>query len=116
MAIITISTEIIPSPEGLDTSSAEALKETIRLLRPKHFIFPFLAHSLGTFLGCLVSVKIASSHHVRIVLIVGLFFFLGGIGNVRMIPAPAWFNILDLTLAYIPMAWIALRLGHRDAL
>jgi len=32
----------------------------------------------------------------------------GGIGAVAMIPAPLWFSVLDLLLAYLPAAW----LGH----
>jgi hypothetical protein len=30
-----------------------------------------------------------------------------------MFPAPVWFIILDLVVAYIPMAWIATQLGRR---
>jgi hypothetical protein len=32
-----------------------------------------------------------------------------------MIPAPAWFKALDLTIAYLPMAWLATRLAGRRA-
>jgi len=28
-----------------------------------------------------------------------------------MIPAPLWFILLDLIVAYLPMAWLALKLG-----
>ena len=28
-----------------------------------------------------------------------------------VVPAPAWFIALDLLLAYLPMAWLATRLG-----
>jgi hypothetical protein len=30
-----------------------------------------------------------------------------------MIPAPAWFIALDLIVAYLPMAWLAVRVGTR---
>jgi hypothetical protein len=30
-----------------------------------------------------------------------------------MIPAPAWFIALDLVVAYLPMAWLATRVGNR---
>jgi len=30
-----------------------------------------------------------------------------------MIPAPDWFIVLDLLAAYLPMAWIAGRIGAR---
>jgi hypothetical protein len=40
-------------------------------------------------------------------LIVGFLFLLGGIGAVRMIPAPMWYNVIDLVFAYLPMAYLA---------
>ena len=44
--------------------------------------------------------------------IVGAFYLLGGIAASSMIPAPLWFIALDLVVAYIPMAWLALKLGE----
>jgi hypothetical protein len=35
---------------------------------------------------------------------------LGGIMNAFQIPAPTWFLVVDLLLAYIPMGWLAARL------
>jgi hypothetical protein len=34
---------------------------------------------------------------------IGLFFMIGGIIMVSMLPSPLWFTILDLVGAYIPM-------------
>ena len=42
-----------------------------------------------------------------------LLFLAGGIAASFMIPAPAWFIALDLLLAYIPMAWLAVQIGAR---
>ena len=33
--------------------------------------------------------------------------FIGGIMAVYMINAPLWFDILDLSVAYFPMAWLS---------
>ena len=41
-------------------------------------------------------------------LVVGAFFFVGGVMAARMIPAPGWFIAADLICAYFPFAW----LGH----
>jgi hypothetical protein len=30
-----------------------------------------------------------------------------------MIPAPSWFIALDLLAAYLPMAWLGVRIGAR---
>ena len=111
MVIIGLSHKILPMPSGFDHSSYEALDKTMHLLGPQHYFFPFLAHALGSFFGALVAVKIAGSHFMRIVMTVGIFFLLSGINNTRLIPAPLWFNVLDILLAYIPMVWLAHRIG-----
>jgi hypothetical protein len=40
-------------------------------------------------------------------------FLCGGVAASFMIPAPAWFITLDLLAAYLPMAWLGVRMGHR---
>jgi hypothetical protein len=44
-------------------------------------------------------------------LVIGLLFLLGGIASVFMLPSPVWFTAVDLILAYIPMAFLAGKLG-----
>ena len=106
MGLITVSGEIIPPPDGVDPTDMESLKASMHLFSPRHFIFPFLAHALGTLVGALVAAKIASSHPMRFALSIGAFFLVGGISMAMMLPAPLWFNVLDLGGAYLPMAWI----------
>jgi hypothetical protein len=43
--------------------------------------------------------------------IVGVFFLIGGIAAASMISAPTWFIVLDLVVAYLPMAWLAGMVG-----
>ncbi len=107
MGLVTISPMIIAPPENVDVTTAEGLQSSIHLFQPKHFIMPFLAHALGTFVGAWVAMKIAQSNEKSIALFFGIFFLLGGISAVAMIPAPNWFNAIDLTLAYIPMSLLA---------
>ncbi|PKA16383.1 hypothetical protein [Leptospira haakeii] len=107
MGLITISGSIIPPPEGADVTTMEGLKASIHLFQPKHFIFPFLAHALGTFVGALVAAFIATNHKLKFALVIGAFFLVGGTANVLMLPAPAWFNVLDLVGAYIPTSYLA---------
>ena len=106
MGIIMISGSVIPPPEGADVTTMEGLKESIHLFHPKHFIFPFLAHALGTLVGAFLTALIAANHKMKFALVIGVFFLIGGIINTFMIPAPIWFNLLDLVVAYIPMAWL----------
>ncbi len=106
MGIIMISGSIIPPPDGADVTTMEGLKASIHLFQPKHFIFPFLAHSLGTFAGASLSALIAANHKMKFALVIGAFFLIGGIANIFMLPGPAWFNVLDIVIAYIPVAWL----------
>jgi hypothetical protein len=114
MAIINISGSIIPPPEGTDISTTEGLIEAISLFQPKHFILPFLAHALGTLVGALIAALIAASHKMKFAMGIGVFFLFGGIAvNLIMLPSPLWFSILDICLAYIPMAYLAGKLVIR---
>ena len=106
MGIIMLSSSIIPPPEGVDVTNMESLKSSMHLFEPKHFIFPFLAHALGTLSGAFTAALIAAANKMRFALGIGAFFLLGGIVNVFMLPSPAWFTVLDLVGAYIPMGWL----------
>ncbi len=107
MGIITISESIIPPPEGADLKTLEGMKASMHLLGPKNFIFPFLAHAGGTFVGAWLAALIAASYKMRFAMAIGFVFLIGGIMASIMIPAPTWFKVFDLVLAYIPVAWLA---------
>lgn len=107
MGIISLSGTIIPPPDGADVTTMEGLRDSMHLFEPKHFLFPFLAHALGTFVGALLSSYFAASHHLKCAFGVGAFFLIGGIINVFLLPSPLWFSILDLAGAYLPMAYFA---------
>ena len=110
MAIILMSSSIIPPPHGADVTTMEGLKATMHLFEPKHFLFPFLAHAIGTFAGAGTTVLIAISNKTKLGLVIGAFFLLGGIVNVCSLPSPVWFTITDLFFAYIPAAYLAIKL------
>ena len=113
MGLIMISGSVIPPPEGGDVTTMEGLKETMHLFQPKHFIFPFLAHALGTLVGAFVAATIAANNKMKFAIAIGCFFLIGGIINVVMLPSPTWFAILDIVGAYIPMAMIGGKLAIR---
>lgn len=114
MAIITVSHEIIPLPEGIDPTNMESLKQNIHRFEPINFLMPFLAHALGTLVGAYIAYLIAGSQKAKLALVVGGIFLVLGAINAFMLPAPLWFNIIDLLFAYIPMAWIATKLGKTN--
>ena len=112
MGFIMISSSVIPPPDGADLTTTEGLIASMHLMEPKHFIFPFLAHALGTLVGAFIAVKIAATHKMRFALAIGTTFLIGGLINVMMLPSPLWFTILDLVGAYLPMAYLAWKLGE----
>lgn len=111
MGMIMLSGSIIPPPEGTDNTTMEGLIASMHLFEPKHFIFPFLAHALGTFAGAFLTAMIAASHQLKLALVIGVLFLTGGIYMVVALPSPVWFSVLDLGGAYIPMAYFGWRLA-----
>ncbi len=113
MALVMLGPSLIPPPAGVDMSTAEGLSKAMPLLGPQHFIMPFLAHALGTLAGALVAFLVAASHKARFAYAIAVVFLGGGVAASFMIPAPAWFIALDLLVAYLPMAWLSIRIGTR---
>ena len=114
MGIIMLQGYFIALPEGVDVTNTESLQSSMHLFGPKHFIFPFLAHAIGTLVGAYLSARIAASHKMKFALGIRIFFLMGGISMVFMMPAPIWFVILDLSGAYIPMGFLSGRLATRS--
>jgi len=112
MGIIQISGSIIPPPEGADNTTVEGLKASMHLFQPKHFLFPFLAHALGTLAGAIIATLIAATHQLKFALAIGGFFLIGGISTVVMLPSPLWYTLVDLLGAYLPVAWLGFKLAR----
>lgn len=106
MGIVTIGPMLIPPPAGADMSTMEGLRDSMQLFTPINFLPPFLAHALGTLVGAFVAAKIALRHRIKLAMVVGVFFLIGGIAAVRMLGGPMWFQVADLVLAYLPMAYL----------
>ena len=99
--------------EGLDPNDLEAYAEMIPSLEPKYFLFPFLAHAVGTLCGATVTGLIAASHKVKFALGIGAFFFLGGLIANYLLFGKIWFHVVDLVFAYFPMAWLGGKIADR---
>ncbi|MDA7951519.1 MAG: hypothetical protein MPJ24_08530 [Pirellulaceae bacterium] len=106
MGLVNIGMVIIPPPvpEGGSLETMDGIKEAMKLFTPINFLFPFLAHALGTLAGAFVAAKIATCCRIIFAVGIGLFFLVGGITMVAMVGGPLWFILLDLLVAYIPMA------------
>ena len=112
MALVMASGHVIPPPSGADMTTAEGIRAALPQMEAKHFLFPFLAHALGTLIGAFIAAKVAPQHKLGSALIVGSLFFVGGIMAARMIPAPTWFIVLDLVGAYFPFALFGFALAR----
>lgn len=106
MGIIMVSGSIIPPPPGADTQSMEGLKASMHLFGPEHFLFPFLAHALGTLAGAYIAIRISTSKNLKLAMVIGAIFFVGGATNIFTLPSPLWFSLCDIILAYFPMAYL----------
>jgi hypothetical protein len=113
MALVMLGPSLFPPPAGVDMSSTESIAATIHLFEFRHFVFPWLAHAMGTLTGALTAFLVAGSYRVVLAWIIGFMSLVGGIFASIMIPAPLWFIATDLALAYLPMAWLAAAIGRR---
>jgi uncharacterized membrane protein YqgA involved in biofilm formation len=99
MGLIILGSNLIPVSEGFDSMNAINWELT-------NFIFPFLAHALGTLVGAFLAAKIANSYQLPLAMSIGVFFLIGGVTMVYILPAPVWFICTDLIVAYIPMGYL----------
>jgi hypothetical protein len=110
-ALIMLSPSLIAPPAGVDVNDAASLAKGMHLFEPRHFVMPSLAHALGTFAGALAAYLVAAAYKIQLAWMIGAVFLCGGVAASFMIPAPAWFIALDLLAAYLPMAWLGIRVG-----
>ena len=111
MGLIALGHAVVALPSGSDVSTMEGLKVAMQSFGPEQFVFPFLAHAVGTLVGAFVAALIAASHELKIAMAIGVVSLLGGIVAGIYLQAPLWFSAIDFVLAYIPMAWIGAKLG-----
>ena len=111
MGFVELGGILISPPIGADLTTEAGLKSALSLMTPIHFLFPFLGHALGTLSGAWFSTRFTKTKHISAAYAIGIFFLIGGIMMVATVGGPTWFIMMDLTLAYLPMAWLGHRLG-----
>jgi hypothetical protein len=111
--LISFSSSVIALPEGVDPNQMESVVENMHRFEAKHFLMPFLAHAIGTLVGAYLAALIAASHKSKFGYAIGGLFLVGGIINVVLLPAPLWFSAVDLVFAYLPMAYLGIRIATR---
>jgi hypothetical protein len=114
MSLVMLGGKMVPVPAGIDVTTMEGLKAGMHLLTPINFLFPFLAHAMGSLVGAFAAALIAAKERRKVMaLSIGFLFMLGGLLNIFMLPSPWWFNVLDLGLAYVPMALLGYFLAKK---
>ena len=112
MGLIQIGHTLFPIM-GINPNDMEALADVMPTLGFEYFIFPFLAHALGTLVGAAIAWWIAANHKMKFSFGIGGLFLLGGIMVTYMLPGPTWFAAADIILAYIPMAWFGGKIAEK---
>ena len=105
MGLIIAGNQLIPMADGMNPMDAT-------MWEIKYFIFPFLAHAIGTLSGAFIVARYTASHHMILANCIGVFFLFSGISMVFIMPAPVWFIFADLSLAYIPMGLFGWKLSR----
>ena len=112
MTVINLGYEIFPLPHGLDVNTEEGFKNAITYFKFENYIFPFLAHALGTLIGSLICTLLSKNYKLTFSLIIGFIFLAGGIYMVSIVESPLAFTLIDLILSYIPMAFLGHYIGN----
>lgn len=110
--IVQIGSNVVKAPQGLDLSSEAGLTKAMPLMGVEHFVFPFLAHAIGTFVGAYFVTRVRVNRPLINAMAIGFAFLAGGVMMVISLPqTPLWFILLDLLVAYLPMAYLGYKLG-----
>lgn len=110
LCILFLCAAIFGMPKGMNMFDAESVKAFASKLTTVNYVGVLIAHQLGTLVGAFVAAKIATGGKTIFALVIGVWFLLGGIYAMTLIPAPMWFTVLDL-VCYIPFAFIGGKLG-----
>jgi hypothetical protein len=115
-AIINISSKVIAPPKGFDLNTAEGLQAAMPHMGPEHFLFPFLAHAIGTLISAVLISRFLKSQQFVFSMMAGILFLMAGVAMVIMLPGtPIWFILVDLIGAYIPMAYLGNKLVKKSS-
>jgi len=109
--LVKLNGTVIEMPEGYDPNDMESIIATTPQFTTIHWLIPFIAHAVNALVSAFIAAKIATTKKMVFAFSLGGFVLLGGIIATFLIPAPVWFIAVDLSLAYLPMAWIGGKLA-----
>jgi len=94
----TMGHAAFPPPVGIDPSQPGAVAAYVKGMRAVEFIPVLLGWAAGSLIGSSVAAKLASGWKLGCGLVVGALLLIAGIGNMVMIPHPAWVWVLALVI------------------
>lgn len=112
----SVTIQLLGSLTGMEAQgemTPEEIAAHLRSLEPWQFSVPFAAHVIGSFAGAFIAASLSKTQPKVLAVTVGLIHLAGGVAMVVSFPHPIWYVILDLTLAYIPVAWLAYKIVRR---
>jgi len=101
--IILVGPYVIPPPNGMDISTHHGLYAAWPDVEPKHFFMLFLGNAFGSFLAATLISRFTTRRILSRSLLVGLLYLFIGIYHANVDPAPWWFKVSDVCIAYLPM-------------
>jgi hypothetical protein len=109
MILVTVSQAIYPYPESVDSSDFAQVREYLETnpLPLGALMIVLVAHAGGSLVSALVCGLIVKKNWVLAAIGLGLWWTLGGVAAVFLIPAPIWFAIVDIAL-YVPAALLGM--------
>ena len=114
MALVVLGARLLPPPEGVDVNDVASINAHMPEYSVPQLLVPFVAHAAGTLAGATLAARLAATRRNALAFAIGAVFMAGGVAAVRMIEStPAWFAVLDLGMAYLPMAWLGAWLAGR---
>lgn len=110
--VLMINYRLFPLPEDLDRTDFNAMSEYMLSLPSVAHLIVLLAHMTAAWGAGYVTSRLAVSHQLLLILLLGGFLTIMGVVNLLQIPHPTWFNAID-PFIHISFAYLGYRMGCR---
>ena len=112
-SLVELGYLVVPAPEGFNMHDEKQFMMAVSHFQPIHYLFPFLAHFMGSFVASFLATKALGTKSAW-VLPSSLFLIGGMMMMIQLVHSPMWFNILDLSLAYFPAGYAGYLLARNS--
>jgi hypothetical protein len=99
-----------PAGDNVDFADRESVRAFIAKMPVAALVFVAVSDGVGTFVGAVAVAAIARRRKVTLAMTLGALVMAAGVGNLVLIPHPAWFWVADLAV-YLPAAYAGARLA-----